>query len=245
MRNLAILAIVLAAFTSAASADSISDYTHQLTNFQVITSGEPTATASQIRVYLRDNGDNSVTFHFENLGTFTDSVTEIYFQDGAWLQTSPIGIVSSNPNVIWTTGATPGSLPGGSSATPPFTTDVELDSQAIQQGGQPDNGINNNPSNPYVQGDWLNLTFNYVSGKNFQDVLNGLNAANPADRLELGFHVTGYNSSASVVQWGGEPTGGTVNPGGLPLPKTAWAGMGLLGMLAVGRTLHARRRPAI
>jgi len=43
----------------------------------------------------------------------------------------------------------------------------------------------------------------------------------------------------------GNPGGGNTGGGGVPLPKTAWAGIGLLGMLAVGRTLQGRRRQAV
>jgi hypothetical protein len=219
-------AALLAIGTRAASADSIAGYTNQITQYQVITAGEPASVATQIKTYLKDNGNNTVSFHFENLGSFTDSITEIYFQDGAWLGV-PISAISSSSSVIWSPTATPDQLPGGTNATPPFQTDISLNSQATQQGGQQSNGINNNASSPYVQADWLTLTFNYVSGTTFADVLAGRNATNPADRLEIGFHVTGYASSASVVTWGTTP-GVTNEPPGAPLPSTALVGMGLL-----------------
>jgi len=109
-------------------ADSISNFTDQISNHVVVTSGEPSATGSQIQTYLRDNGGTSVTFHFENLGSFADSVTEVYFQDGSWL-TPPPGIARSNPGVSWVLGANPNHLPGANSV---FTADILLNSNLHQ-----------------------------------------------------------------------------------------------------------------
>jgi len=55
-----------------------------------------------------------------------------------------------------------------------------------------------------------------------------------------------YSQTDGYEEWaiasaGGTPGGGGDNPGA-PLPKTAWAGIGLLGMLAAGRFLQGRRQ---
>jgi hypothetical protein len=224
--------ILVCTLGSIGRADPITSFTYHVTNSTVITTGQSAVIGAQIQTYLRDNGNGTVTFHFENLGTFTDSITEVYFQDGLWLKPPPV-ISGNNSGVQWEVGANPAHLPGAGS----FNTDVYLDSQS-QPGNA--NGINNNTSSPYVQKDWLELTFQYVSGKTFADVINGLNAAPAANSLEIGFHATGYYSSASVVQYGAAPVpvGSTIPA---PLPRSAFAGLVLLGLL----TLQRRARTAV
>jgi len=55
-----------------------------------------------------------------------------------------------------------------------------------------------------------------------------------------------YSQTDGYEEWatasaGGNPGGGGQDAGA-PLPRTAWAGIGLLGMLAAGRFLHGRRQ---
>jgi hypothetical protein len=88
------------------------------------------------------------------------------------------------------------------------------------------------------------LTFHYVSGITFNDVIAGLNATNPANRLEIGYHVTGYASSASVVTWGTTPgpVGTSQNPPPVPLPVPFVAGAVLMSGMAGYRRLTASAR---
>ena len=222
----ALVATALCGFASIGRGDSINSYTFELANSTVITSGQSSVIGSQIKAYIKDNNGQSVTFHFENLGSFTDCVTEIYFQDGKWL-TPPPTILSSNSGVNWEIGANPGHLPGATN----FVTDTYLSSQSDPGNA---NGINNNPSNPYTQADWLDLTFTYMPGIAFGDVVNALDDG----QLEVGFHVTGYYSSASVIESGTTPVPA---PGlGLPLPASVWGCGALLGLIALARCQAGR-----
>ena len=218
-----------------ASADTISGYTYQVGGNSVITNGQNPVIGSQIKIWLKDDGPaaNSVTFHFENIGSFTDSITEIYFQDGSWLQPPPT-ILSNTSTVQWQVGANPGHVPGsGSDPSQPnyFVADASLSSQSLPGNA---NGINNNP-NPQVQGDWLDLTFKYVSGQNYQSVIDGLNQSDVTKRLAIGFHVTGYFSSASVIT---TPSSSPMIT--TPLPSTAAMSSVLFGLFAVVRVVRRR-----
>lgn len=183
-----------------------------------------------------NNGQGSITFDFQNLGTVSSIITGIFFQDGKWLATSPITIADSS-GVVWTTGGNPGSLPGGNNVG--FVSDVYLDTQSNQKGIGSAAGINNNPPTS----DELQLTFNYVPGQHFQDVLTAFTNKS----LEVGFFVqaiggaNGY--SASFVGSGETPP---PTPGGgasTPTPASFAGGLGLIGGLAL-LTFARRSRSA-
>lgn len=196
----------------------------------------------QITTRFWDNtasGGNTITFDFQNIGTIPSIITGIYFQDGSWLATSPIGIATANSGVVWEQGGDPSSLPGGKSAG--FKCDLALDTQSNQQGIGSVAGINNGtpPGN-----DELQLTFNYVSNVKFNDVLQALDNKS----LELGFFVQAINfngqtgASASFVGSGETPPNNNYSGSPVPVPASVTGGLALLcgiGLFKVWRSRAA------
>ena len=165
---------------------------------------------TQLSVDVTDAGPGQVLFTFNNVGLDASSIADVYFDDGTLLGIASID--NSDPGVAFTQGASPGNLPSGNNATPPFvaTAGFTADSDAPAQ----PNGVN--------PGESLGITFDLQSGGNFADVLAELANGD----LRIGIHVQGYatGGSESFVN----------NP--VPVPAAVWLfGSGLLGLVGIAR----------
>lgn len=133
---------------------------------------------NQLSVELIDLGSNSIEFLFSNAGPYDSSIADIYFANGSLGTLSgPIGFVDAIGTVSFSSGATPGNLPSGSSAGFSTTSGLSADSDAPVQ----PNGIN--------PGEQLGLTF---SGS-YADVISQMTAGN----LQIGIHVQGFANGGS------------------------------------------------
>jgi len=254
MRRLAILAVVLMAFASSASADPVAFTGSGVTafttyNFTMISGNYTPDPGVNLTLKVFDLGGGSVGFRFINNApsTSTDFVGEVYFYDGALLNDGG-AFVGSAPNtsfVSFNGDVTPQDLPG---FNPPNNSTLHEFYAADSDGG---NGTG------IVPGGYADFRFTLKSGVTFSQMLGQFNSTpvshdNPGspDELYIGVHYKGLSggsggdSASFLVQQPGNPGGGNEG-GGAPLPKTAWAGIGLLGMLAIGRTFHSRRRQTV
>jgi hypothetical protein len=233
MKKMLIGAALAAGLLGAAAgtrADTISNYTFVTGTFNA-------GLASQFKTTVTDNGNNTVTFDFKDIGAITSNITEIYFQDGAWLVPPPT--ITSSSGVSWTVNhVTPANPPGVQNTNPLnpfyFSTDMMLSSQAS---GNDATGIGNHLT---VSGaDDLQLTFAYVSGKSFADVVTALNDPNAASRLAIAFHVRDIGTGSATYIGSGDTGGPPIIAGAAPLPSAAWAGSALLGLIALRRKFSA------
>ena len=87
--------------------------------FSGITNNNATNTAigqAQLKVDVSDAGGGLVLFRFNNYGPAASSITDVYFDDAtpAYFSTT-IASIQNVSGVTFTTPATPGNLPGGTS----------------------------------------------------------------------------------------------------------------------------------
>jgi hypothetical protein len=157
-------------------------------------------------------GGGQVSFTFTNSGPAASSITDIYFDDGTLLG---IATITNGSGVSFSQGASPGNLPSGNLATPPFvaTSGFTADSDPPAQ----PNGVN--------PGETVTITFDLQPGGTLQDVLDEL-----ADgTLRIGVHVQGfaYGGSESFVN--------------TPLPEPGTLALLGVGVLGLGRAGRRRR----
>ena len=165
---------------------------------------------AQLFVDVTDAGAGQVLFTFTNTGTYLSSITDVYFDDGTLLGIASID--DSDSGVSFSQGASPGNLPAGNNASPPFlaTAGFTADSNPAVQ----PNGVN--------PGEYLGITFDLLSGVTYADTINALQSGTD---LRIGIHVQGFASGGS------ESFVNTV-----PVPAAVWLfGSGLLGLVAVSR----------
>jgi hypothetical protein len=171
---------------------------------------------AQLSVAVVDIGGGQVQFSFFNSGPAASSITDVYFDDGSLLGIAGLIDVDDgtggDPGVDFSQGASPGNLPSGNNASPPFQTTAGFladSNPAVQH-----NGVN--------PGEWLGIIFDLQSGMTFADVLTELGNGD----LRIGIHVQGFASggSESFIN----------NP--VPVPDAVWLfGSGLLGLAGVAR----------
>jgi hypothetical protein len=154
-------------------------------------------------------GAGQVAFTFTNVGASASSITDVYFDDGTLLGIASIG---NGAGVSFSQGASPGNLPAGNNATPPFvaTSGFTADSDPPAQ----PNGVN--------PGETLTIVFDLQGGGTLADVLAELGDG----RLRIGVHVQGFAS------------GGSESLVNTPLPEPALLallGVGLVGLARAGR----------
>lgn len=163
----------------------------------------------QLFVDVNPAGAGQIAFTFRNVGPAACSITDIYFDDGAYV--SGIFSISSMPGVSFSPNASPPNVPGGNNASPAFSTTVGLSADSNPP-AQP-NGVN--------PGESVVLTLNLQPGKTFADVIAAMNM--PGDNFRVAIHVQGFANGQSESFIHNVPT-----PGALAL-------MGMGGLLAARR----------
>ena len=182
-------------------------------SFYKITDNGNTNVASQLSANVFTGAGiyaGQVGFTFSNAGPIGSSITDIYFDDGTLLA---LASIVNGAGTLFASPATPGDLPGGNLASPPFvTTDAfSADSSA------PDvmlNGVN--------PGESVTIYFTLQDTKTYADTIAAL--ANGS--LRMGLHVQAIGT-----------TGGSDSYVNLvPEPYTLLLlGLGLVGVAGVRR----------
>ena len=175
---------------------------------------------TQLSVDVIDIGGGQVQFNFLNSGPSASSITDVYFDDGALLGIATLidaneGI-GGDLGVDFMQGATPGNLPSGQNASPPFETTAGF--LADSNSPVPQSGVN--------PGEWLGIVFNLQPGSTFANVITDLTDGT----LRIGMHVQDFS--------GGGSESFVNNP--VPIPAAVWLfGSGLLGLVGVARRYRA------
>jgi hypothetical protein len=143
--------------------------------------GDCTIGEAQMTVDVTDPGSGRIDFTFRNLsGGAASSITDVYWDDGTLLS---IFSITNGPGVDFAQGASPGDLPGGNNASPPFVTTAGFSADS-EPPSQP-NGVN--------PGQFVTVTFTLIGGQTFADAIQQLTDG----RLRIGIHVQGYASDGS------------------------------------------------
>jgi hypothetical protein len=184
--------------------------------FTRITNNASQNVASQFNCAMSDFSATQVDFKFTNAVGIASSISEIYFDDGPFLQSAP-GLTQFGCSFTGG-GANPGNLPGGENLTPAFEA-TEVFSADAQ--GNPSLGID-------TSADYLVMRFTLVSGQTFNDVLAALNSG----ALRIGLHVRaiGNGDSDSFVN------------SALVVPLPPAATTGLASLIGIGALRVVRRR---
>jgi len=177
-----------------------------LTNFSATNSA---AGVAQLFVDVSSVSATQIAFTFRNVGPAASSITDVYFDDGAYV--SGMASISSMPGVSFSPNASPPNVPGANNASPAFSTTVGLSADSNPP-AQP-NGVN--------PGEQVVLTLNLQHGKTFADVIAAMNM--PRDNFRVAMHVQGFANGGSESFIHNVPTPGTL------------ALMGLGGLLAACR----------
>jgi len=170
---------------------------------------------SQLFLGLQDTG-GGVDFKFFNTGPYPSSVTDVYFDDSGGMLLDLSGLLGSS-GVSFSTPASPGNLPGGSSLSDPFVTTGEFSADS-------DPPVSLNGVDP---DEWLLVSFDIRDGYAYSDILNSLNSGD----LRVGIHVQAFCSGGSES---------FVNTTVVPVP-----GALVLGSLGLGTVGFLRRRRAL
>jgi hypothetical protein len=165
-------------------------------NFEAITPGISQANreTGEQQLWLdvtHHAGDPIATFKYYNVGSQDCSITDIYIQDGHLCsllylvdKDDPPGGPYGHPGVDFEIGASPGHLPDGQYADPPFvaTKRFNMDSDPPTQ----PNGVN--------QSEWLIAVYSVPTWCTVydieQEILDGV--------LRVGYHVQGFGDGASA-----------------------------------------------
>jgi hypothetical protein len=177
---------------------------------------------SQLTLTVSRAKGNRVRFRFDNIGTEASSITDVYFDDRAGLF-SGIDRIRNTTGVSFSTGASPGNLPGANNLSPAFQTTLGLSADS-------DPPVSVNGVNP---GEKLVMFLDLTSGKSYSDAL----AAFSDLSLRVGMHVQAFDSGGSegfVNTVGGTPPPIVPEPTGLAL-----AGLGIAGLLVRRRRQEA------
>jgi hypothetical protein len=171
-----VCALILSATVSVCQADTVY-------NFSIFNSSK-WANDNHLNfiVSVCDEGQNKVSFLFENLSSASSSITDIYFDSGSILGSG--SSISNSKGVSFSGGASPATLPGGENLTPAFARTPSF--AADSNPPPPKNGIN--PE------EWLKITFNLNTGESFDNVINQLGAG----VFRIGIHVQSLPDGSSV-----------------------------------------------
>jgi hypothetical protein len=140
--------------------------------------GDCTIGEAQLSVDVTDPGSGRIDFTFRNVGAGASSIGDVYWDDSGVLDA--IFAISGSPNVDFSEGASPGNLPAGNNASPPFSADFAADSNPPTQ----PNGVG--------PGEFLTVTFE-LGGVTFADAIQALNNGS----MRVGIHVQGFASGGS------------------------------------------------
>jgi hypothetical protein len=166
--------------------------------------GDCTIGEAQLAVEINAGpGVDQVSFRFTNSGLAASSITDVYFDDGTLLD---IASIVSGAGVAFAEGASPGNLPAGNTASPPFVATFSADSN---------NPVSSNGVNP---GEELTIVFDLQGGLTLADV----EAAIADGSLRVGIHVQSF------------ATGGSEAFVNVPEPGVALLLAGLLGLALWG-----------
>jgi hypothetical protein len=200
------------------------------TTYSFVGVGDPSANAANVATGMASlsvevidlgldlSGTYQVAFKFANASS--SSLTDVYFDDGALLGIAAIS--DSGLDVDFSQLAAPGNLPGGNNLTSGFTTTAGFSADS------------NPPTSPngVTSGEWLTITFDLQSGKNYASVIDALalpNGGGPGD-LRIGVHVQSFDGGGSES---------FVNvPASVPEAETyamMLVGLGLVGFMAARR----------
>ena len=136
-------------------------------------------------------GDPTATFNFYNDGSQPCTITDIYIDDGQLAsllylvdKDDPSGGPFGNPGVDFSIGASPGNLPAGQYADPPFvaTKSFAMDSD------KPVNAMGIDP------GEWLTAVYSVNQGTTVYDIEQELINGD----LRVGYHVQSFGDGASA-----------------------------------------------
>jgi hypothetical protein len=136
---------------------------------------------AQLTVDVTDPGGGMITFTFKNAGPAASSITDVYWDDGVLLG---IHSITNTPGLVeFSNPASPGDLPGGNEASPPFVASAgfSADSDAPVQ------PLGVNP------GEMLVVTFTLINGNTFADAIADLTDGS----VRVGIHVQGFASGGS------------------------------------------------
>ncbi len=205
-------AACVAAVLWAATSAQANQYT-----FYRLTDNNADNPASQFLAEVTANG-GQVDFKISNAGLIASSICDIYFDDGTLLDLASINW-GSQTGVAFDDPATPGDLPSGNTASPPFVTtqDFSADSNSPHLAA---NGVN--------PGEWVTITFSLQGGQTFNDTITALNDGS----LRIGLHVQAIGTTGG--------SDGFVNNGGGKFPDGG-ATVGLLGCALTALGLVGRR----
>ncbi len=162
----------------------------------------------------QEEGSSLATFKFYNDGLLHCSITDIYIQDG---HLTSLLYLTNGPGVSFSIGATPGNLPDGQYADPPFVATKKFSSDSdppVQPWG-----IN--------EGEWLMAYYSVQEGADVYDIDDEIDQG----ILRVGFHVQAFDDgkSASFVN----------NLQGVPEPASVLLlGLGGLALLKKYRKIQ-------
>lgn len=186
---------------------------------------------TQLKVDVTKVGSSQVLFTFTNDVGVASSITDIYFDDGTLLG---IASISSSAGVSFDDPATPGDLPGGNLASPPFETTKNFSADSNSPVSA--NGVN-------AVGESVGILFDLINLQTFDDTIAALNAgvingAAPGN-LRIGLHVQAIGSkggSESYINVGTTPPN---TPPIVPEPGTILGA--LFSLIPVGFIVRRRR----
>ena len=179
---------------------------------------------AQMEVEVTSLDANTVQFEFSNSGPLASSIADIYFGDDTplfnWGTLAVTG--DSGSGVAFSTGCSPGDLPGGS-----------FDAAACSDSDEPPapNGVG--PS------EFVTLTADLLAGKTFADLIGAIN-----EDFQFGIHVQAFANGGSEGGEADVPTDVTDLPVDITdVPGAEPTTLLLLGsgLAAVGARLRRRR----
>lgn len=194
-------------------------------NFYKITDNAPENIGGQLSVEIVDattpNGPQQVDFIFRNAVGIASSITDVYFDDGTLLSMGdPIG----SAGVSFTRPATPGDLPSGNLASPPFvaTQGFSADSEPPVES----NGVD-------AATESLTIRFNLINGQTYANTLAAIALGGADGGLRIGLHVQAIGAGGQSDSY--------INRTVVPLPVTAEMGLALLGTIGVAGYVRRRK----
>jgi hypothetical protein len=172
--------------------------------FEVFSNNGSYYNSPDLDLYVEvSEGEGQAGFTFYNESLIDSSIARIYFDGGSLLG---IADITEGAGTSFSQPATPGNLPGGNPLESPFVT---TDGFSIgSEAPRPHSGVN--------PGEWVQITFDLISGGSFQSVIDELNTG----ALRIGIHVIAL------------PDGSSEGAIAVPEPATIFLlGLGALALL--------------